>query len=221
MVELDRIGAGLDSKSITKHSGTGAHRFRIKRLSRRRGAMADEEQAEQSTPLVPKLGVADCALCGYIGCKCCCFCCLAFLCLLATAASISFIYTFGKSECGRAGDFPRAMCNPVTSPCNASTGWECRVLGGCVYGPAVGKMSTSQLSLFYRAEFRICWRFFLFPAGCIHPKWGRCFLFSRGCASQDAHPRNVVSSRMDRLQTMCRRCLLILHGEWHLARFRN
>ena len=180
--------------------------------------MADEEEV---APPIPKLAASHCALSGYIGCRCCGACCLAFLCLLATAASISFIYTFGKSECGRAGDFPRAMCNPVTSPCNASTGWECRVLGGCVYGPAVGKMSTSQLSLFYRAEFRICWRFFLFPAGCIHPKWGRCFLFSRGCASQDAHPRNVVSSRMDRLQTMCRRCLLILHGEWHLARFRN
>lgn len=40
----------------------------------------------------------------------------------------------------------------MTSPCNTETDWECRLLGGCVYGPAVGKMSTNQLSLFYRAE---------------------------------------------------------------------
>ena len=116
--------------------------------------MADEEEV---VPPIPKLGASYCVLCGYIGCKCFGACCLASLCLLVAAASISFIYTFGKSECDRPGDFPRALCNPVTSPCNAETGWECRLLGGCVYGPAVGKMSTNQLSLFYRAESRICW----------------------------------------------------------------
>ena len=115
--------------------------------------MTDEEEA---VPPIPKLGVAHCALSGYVGCRCCGACCLALLCLLATAASISFIYTFGKSACGRAGDFPRAMCNPVTSPCNTETGWECRLLGGCVYGPAGGKMSTNQHSGFYRAASRIC-----------------------------------------------------------------
>ena len=121
--------------------------------------MADVEQAEHAQPLTgglnpeatPKviLPVSICACCTL---KCCC-CCGSCLCLLLIAGIVSFLYTFGLSpDCGRPGDYPGAVCNPVSSPCNASSGWECRLFGGCVYGPAVGEMSTSQLSLYYRPQ---------------------------------------------------------------------
>ena len=121
--------------------------------------MADVEQAEQAQPLTGGLNpeatpkvifpVSICACCTL---KCCC-CCGSCLCLLLIAGIVSFLYTFGLSpDCGRPGDYPGAVCNPVSSPCNASSGWECRLFGGCVYGPAVGEMSTSQLSLYYRPQ---------------------------------------------------------------------
>lgn len=76
----------------------------------------------------------------------CCFCTCGAVCCLTVGAVVGaavggFIYAYGKSDCGRAGDFPGAVCNVLSTPCNVSTGWECRLWSGCVYGPAVGKMS--------------------------------------------------------------------------------